>query len=193
MAREASWSVNYLAGEARRKNRRFLLVLLAVVCLVAAATAVAVTRTGGVRTEFTIVAAGSGDGAPLDAALRPPRLTERPTTSTTEPLLRSGTADEHSAAPQAIQVRHVTPEGYGCAYALAWLASHAAPGFRFVCPGYALGHQAMTCDNVNGVCPGEKIIVIAVPCAAAYMNEAHNSWIIAGLAGGSVDPYGYCH
>ena len=45
-----------------------------------------------------------------------------------------------------------------------------------------------------GVCPdGEKLIAIAVPCAAAYMNEAHNSWIIAGLAKGPIDPYGYCH
>jgi len=51
----------------------------------------------------------------------------------------------------------------------------------------------MTCENVKGVCPGEKIIVINVPCAAAYMNEAHNSWIVAGLSRGSFDPYGYCH
>lgn len=80
----------------------------------------------------------------------------------------------------------------GCAAALLWLASHAAPGFRFECPGNALGHQAMTCVNVAGICPGQKIIAIADPCPAAYMNEAHNSWVLVGLAPGRLDPYGYC-
>ena len=87
--------------------------------------------------------------------------------------------------------RESTP-GFGCSYALEWLAGHAAPGFRFECPGYALGHQAMTCDNVPGVCSGARLIVIADPCPAAYMNEANNSWILAGLRTGSLDPYGYC-
>ncbi|MBV9660552.1 MAG: hypothetical protein JO337_05280 [Acidimicrobiales bacterium] len=50
----------------------------------------------------------------------------------------------------------------------------------------------MTCDNVAGVCPNARLIAIAVPCPAAYMNEAHNSWIIAGLATGTIDPYGHC-
>jgi hypothetical protein len=50
----------------------------------------------------------------------------------------------------------------------------------------------MTCENVAGVCPGAKIIAIADPCAAAYMNEANNSWIISGLRKGTIDPYGYC-
>ena len=26
----------------------------------------------------------------------------------------------------------------------------------------------------------QRIIAIAVPCAAAYMNEAHNSWVLLG-------------
>jgi hypothetical protein len=86
-----------------------------------------------------------------------------------------------------------TPGGYGCAAALSYLAAHAAPGFIFECPGFAEGHQAMTCMNIPGVCPNEKLIAIADPCAAAYMNEAHNSWIEAGLAQGSYDPFGYCH
>ncbi|HEX4864985.1 MAG TPA: hypothetical protein VFV02_12995 [Acidimicrobiales bacterium] len=85
------------------------------------------------------------------------------------------------------------PAGYGCAAALAYLSAHSAPGFRFECPGYALGHQAMTCLNVPGVCPGYGLITIAVPCAAAYMNEAHNSWVVLGDIAGPIDPYGYCH
>lgn len=61
------------------------------------------------------------------------------------------------------------------------------------CPGWADGHQAMTCDNVAGVCPGAKVIAISVPCAAAYMNEASNSWVIIGESNAAIDPYGYCH
>jgi hypothetical protein len=96
------------------------------------------------------------------------------------------------ANPPAQTAAAVTADGYGCGPALAWLAAHAAPGFAYQCPGYALGHQAMTCENVAGVCPHSRLIVIADPCRAAYMNEAHNSWIIAGLARGPIDPYGYC-
>ena len=82
--------------------------------------------------------------------------------------------------------------GYGCAAALAYLRANAAPGFRFVCPGNANGHQAMTCLNHAPECPGTGIIAISVPCPAAYKNEAANSWIISGLRGGGIDPYGYC-
>jgi hypothetical protein len=85
-----------------------------------------------------------------------------------------------------------TPAGYGCAAALAYLSAHAAPGFTFECPGYAEGRQAMTCVNHAPECAGRKIIAIAVPCAAAYMNEAHNSWVLTGTGSG-IDPYGYCH
>jgi hypothetical protein len=82
---------------------------------------------------------------------------------------------------------------YGCGAALSYLSAHAAPGFRFECPGYALGHQAMTCVNVAGVCPGSHLIVISDPCSAAYMNEASNSWVLEGLRQAPIDPYGYCH
>ncbi len=84
------------------------------------------------------------------------------------------------------------PASDTCAAAIAYLSAHAAPGFHFECPGYALGHQAMTCVNVAGVCPGTDLIVISTVCPASYMNEAHNSWIVAGLSTGSIDPYGYC-
>jgi hypothetical protein len=81
---------------------------------------------------------------------------------------------------------------YGCGPALSYLSSHSAPGFNFQCPGYSLGHQAMTCIDVAGVCPGEKLIVITIPCQAAYMNEASNSWVLSGLRSAPIDPYGYC-
>jgi hypothetical protein len=55
-----------------------------------------------------------------------------------------------------------------------------------------MGHQAMTCRNVPGVCPGQAVIIIADPCPAAYKNEAWNSLLAVGLAWGPVDPYGAC-
>ena len=108
-------------------------------------------------------------------------------------------APKAQAVATAVQTRSTIPAAPAlagadtCSAALAYLGAHSAPGFTFECPGYALGHQAMTCVNVAGVCPGTKLIAISVVCPASYMNEAHNSWIEAGLASGSIDPYGYCH
>jgi hypothetical protein len=84
------------------------------------------------------------------------------------------------------------PAADSCSAAISYLQANSAPGFSFECPGYALGHQAMTCVNVSGVCAGEKLIVISTVCPASYMNEAHNSWVLTGLRSGSIDPYGYC-
>lgn len=83
--------------------------------------------------------------------------------------------------------------GYGCTPALAYLQAHAAPGFVFECPGWADGRQAMTCYNIAGLCAGAKLIAIATPCPAAYMNEASNSWVVVGESNAAIDPYGYCH
>lgn len=82
------------------------------------------------------------------------------------------------------------PAGYGCAAAVTYLSTHAAPGYTVVCPGYAGGHYAMTCDNLPSICPGEKVIVIADPCPVAYMNEASNSLVLSGLSDAPIDPYG---
>ena len=76
--------------------------------------------------------------------------------------------------------------------AIAYLSAHANPAFALECPGNSFGHQAMTCSFVNGYCPGRQVIAITVPCPAAYMNEAENSWILLGLRSGSIDPYGSC-
>jgi hypothetical protein len=84
------------------------------------------------------------------------------------------------------------PSGYGCGPAIAYLRVHAAPGFSFECPGWADGHQAMSCDNVPGVCLGTMVIAISTPCPAAYMNEASNSWVLLGKSDAPLDPYGYC-
>jgi hypothetical protein len=91
--------------------------------------------------------------------------------------------------------------GWGCDSALTYLATHSAPGFTASCPGPNDGHQATTTAYYsNGDVTGT--IGIEVPCPAAYMNEAHNSWVLRaqylgtsipdGL-GAVIDPYGYCH
>jgi len=50
----------------------------------------------------------------------------------------------------------------------------------------------MTCIDLPGVCPDEKLIIIAVVCPASVANEANNSWVLTGLRAGSIDPYGDC-
>lgn len=83
--------------------------------------------------------------------------------------------------------------GYGCAAALAYLSTYAAPGFWLVCPGDAKGHQAMTaCYSGASQCSDMRLIVIADPCPAAYMNEASNSWAVMGESDAPIDPYGSC-
>jgi hypothetical protein len=64
--------------------------------------------------------------------------------------------------------------------------------FALECPGYAFGRQAMTCSFAAGYCPASRVIAIAVPCPAAYMNEAENSWILLDIRPGPIDPYGFC-
>jgi hypothetical protein len=111
--------------------------------------------------------------------------------ATTAPTTAATTAPTTTTVPS-----HAATSGssgsYGCDAALAYLSAHAAPGFSFECPGYADGHQAMTCENIPGLCPGTSVIAIAVPCAAAYMNEASNSWVLTGKSDAPIDPYGYC-
>lgn len=118
-----------------------------------------------------------------------------PATSTTSALgaaVTTSTSRPVSAQARVGATAPGVPPAAGCGAALQWLSTHAAPGFRFECPGNALGHQGMTCVNLANVCPGQRIIAIADACPAAYMNEAHNSWILVGLARGRLDPYGSC-
>jgi hypothetical protein len=110
------------------------------------------------------------------------------TTPNTQPPISHKTSPVHATAVAAVPSTATS----GCAAAIVYLASHSAAGFMFRCPGYALGHQAMTCVNVTGVCPGRKEIVIAKACPASWMNEASNSWVLAGLSNRMIDPYGFC-
>jgi hypothetical protein len=83
---------------------------------------------------------------------------------------------------------------YGCAAAIAYLTAYSAPGFVIQCPAYAGGHQATTtCATTTSLCNVERLIQIADPCAAAYMNEASNSWVLIGESTAPIDPYGKCY
>ena len=135
------------------------------------------------------VAAGAG-AAPTSTA---PTTTVPPSPPTSAPRPASPPPTSPPRSNTAVDVSSGDASGYGCASAIAYLDAHAAPGYTIECPGYAEGHQAMTCDNVAGVCSGTKVIAIAVPCPAAYMNEASNSWVIDGDSHAPIDPYGYCH
>ena len=131
------------------------------------------------------------ESAPPDTTatttVAPPTVPTPPAPPPTAPVPAASPA----TAPRVLTVAPV-PGGYGCGPALAYLQAHAAPGFTFTCPGYAQGHQAMTCDNVPGVCPDAEVIAIATPCPAAYMNEASNSWVVLGRSDAPIDPYGSC-
>jgi hypothetical protein len=81
----------------------------------------------------------------------------------------------------------------GCAAAYAYLRAYAAPGFTIECPGDAGGHEAETmCISAITPCGTVRLIVIADPCPAAYMNEASNSWALIGASDAPIDPYGSC-
>jgi hypothetical protein len=101
-----------------------------------------------------------------------------------------------AAAPAPTTPSVVPPIGqataWGCGAALAYLQAYAAKGFTLECPGYAEGHEAMTCMGVAGACPTSAVIAIADPCPQAYMNEASNSYVITGVADTVIDPYGPC-
>src|SRR4051794_15851734 len=115
-----------------------------------------------------------------------------PATSTT-------TGAAATAAPPQVSATVTTtataPSGQpavamSCADALAYLASHQAPGFTDLCAdGSAFGHLGVTCVDQAGMCAGTRIVHIACPAPFVYMNEAHNSWVLTGQRTG-IDPYG---
>jgi hypothetical protein len=125
-------------------------------------------------------------------------VTTVPSTTVPTPTVPTPTVPSTTIAITALHRLVVAPPAtplqkvYGCGPALTYLAARAAPGFRFVCPGYALGHQGFTCLNIADVCPDDALIVISDPCPAAYMNEASNSWVVKGWSTAPFDPFGAC-
>ncbi len=118
-----------------------------------------------------------------------------PPSTTVPPPAPAPAPAQQAPAPEASPNPAPEPSNYGCAAALAYLSANANPEFTFECPGYADGHEAMTCVNIAGLCSGQHVIAINDPCAAAYMNEAYNSnsWSDdLGEFTRPIDPYGSC-
>lgn len=203
MAERFDNRTDYVAPRLERARRLVPVRLFAAVFVMAAVAGLGRTaarssshaRTVRIATEAPYRPSPGGEHrtvevAPETTTTSPPATTPS-TSSTTSPSATDPPTPPTTRAAAATPAA-ATITGYGCGAALAWLSTHAAPGFTFLCPGDAHGHQAMTCVNVAGYCPGERIIAIADPCPAAYMNEAHNSWVLTGMASGSLDPYGSC-
>lgn len=196
----------------RRVRRLSAMVAVTLLSLGGTVAMASATTTHATAQPSTVAAAAAYSALPAHmpkplvtttVPVTAPPTTAAPAPPTTPPTTAARPAPtsvpEQQAVAAALQTRSTTPaapslaSADSCAAALAYLGAHSAPGFSFECPGYALGHQAMTCIDVAGACPGAKLIVIADVCPASYMNEAHNSWILSGLATGAIDPYGYCH
>jgi len=112
---------------------------------------------------------------------------------------QAGRTARRGVPPQSFVVRltGLPPAGEatasGCAAALTYLDAYAAPGFVFQCPAGADGHQAATlCVSASSPCDSLRLIEIADPCPAAFMNEASNSWVLLGVSDVPIDPYGQC-
>ncbi len=102
--------------------------------------------------------------------------------------IRHPTTPPHEPPPPPTPPPTAVPASGGCAAALAHLDANAAPGFTFECPGYADGHDAMTCITEQGSCPDAAVIAIADACPQAYMNEASNAWVLIGRSNAPIDP-----
>lgn len=149
----------------------------------------------------------SGAGRIIDSGLSPVAADASAHGAATSPVREVATGGPRlrpivstaTGPPQSFvtQVTGLPPAGEatldGCAAAYAYLQAYAAPGFTFECPGDAEGHQAETmCISGSTTCGTLRLIVIADPCPAAYMNEASNSWALIGASDAPIDPYGSC-
>jgi hypothetical protein len=154
-----------------------------------------VRRTSTVEVVLAALAAGAG----CDGAARTPRTDRRPPhrvevlgEQVTRPVpARAASTTTVALAPSTTTtITRVPAVTTTCADALAYLASHQAPGFTDVCAdGSAFGHLGVTCVNQPGMCEGQRFVHIACPAPFVYMNEAHNSWTLLGRRTG-IDPFG---
>jgi hypothetical protein len=141
----------------------------------------AAARSGPERPAASTPTPGSRPTAPATAQPSPrPGATGQPSLpGATQPSSGSGaTATSSSLRPPPGSV--ASP----CAATIAGVESrglYPAPGFTVTCPGFALGHEGMTCYHVPGICPGVKEIVIADVEAFVVANEFENSRIFMGL------------
>ena len=213
-----------------RRSRRLARVLtaillaggLAALAVVAILTVPVRRASPAIRGISNAVAVHAGAPGPVTPAPVRPRIpvrsgsspVGRPAPLPTNGVVRASTpaplsAPPHAGPPPTI-VAKVNPVTAECAVALAYLATHAKPGFAHYCRPQPLrvgiAHAvAFTCVPGTGfTCPdGVAEIIIADPaCAISYENEASNSFwnfSTAGVIAPSTvqygrtwDPFGSC-
>jgi hypothetical protein len=131
----------------------------------------------------TVLGARITRDTPPDAST----ITVAPDTSTSTTTARPAPTSPSAARVASVAAATVTTS---CADALAYLATHQAPGFVDTCgDGSAQGHLGYTCADTPGRCEKQRFIRIACPAPFVYMNEAHNSWVLIGARSG-IDPFG---
>jgi hypothetical protein len=141
---------------------------------------------------------------PATTTTTAPPATTTTTAPAPAPVVLTATPPPAPVAPALPAYGHATT--WGCAAALAYLQAYAAPGFALDCPGYAEGHEAMTCLHGTAqfpdACPNGPTIAISDACPQAYMNESANSWYMTGqlsteqakfgVSYAEIDPFGAC-
>jgi hypothetical protein len=169
-----------------------------VLALAAASDAADSTTTTTTPSSTTTTTAPAPTPTPAPAV-----LASTPVASTA-PTPAPAPAAPPAPAPAVPAIGQAT--AWGCSAALAYLQTYAAPGFTLDCPGYAEGHEAMTClydtPAYPDACPNGPTIAISDPCPQAYMNESANSWNLTGqlsteqqkfgVSYADIDPFGPC-
>ena len=166
----------------------------------------AASDTAGSTTTTTAPPATTTTTAPAPTPTPTPAvLASTPVASTAPtPAPHPAPAPAPPPAPAVPAIGQAT--AWGCSAALAYLQTYAAPGFTLDCPGYAEGHEAMTClydtPAYPDACPNGHTIAISDPCPQAYMNESANSWTLTGqlsteqqkfgVSYADIDPFGPC-
>jgi hypothetical protein len=167
---------------------------------------------------LALVAASDTVGSTTTATTAPPSTTTTtaaaPTPTPTPAVLASTPVASPAPLPPPSPAPAPPPAvpaigqatAWGCSAALAYIQTYAAPGFTLDCPGYAEGHEAMTCvydtPAYPDACPNGPTIAISDPCPQAYMNESANSWNLTGqlsteqqkfgVSYADIDPFGPC-
>ncbi len=190
-----------------RGNGRRMAALCALTCAALCAVGALAIPTGAQPAGVSDRTAPTGQWAASLTASPPSTTTTSTTTSTTTTTTSTTTTTTSTTTTTTLPVQsfvqptaapdELPPPGqataYGCAAAQQYIAAYAAPDFWLACPAYSRGHQASTvCESTTSPCSVLRIITISDPCAAAYMNEASNSWVLLGLSDAPLDPYGMC-
>jgi hypothetical protein len=162
-----------------------------IACALAVCGIAALAMGLGTQPTSQMVATHGSYALPGSVRTRTIVRSDTPSVTPTTSVPAASTATPTTAASGVPALGAATARG--CAAALAYLNAHAAPGFTLECPAFSQGHQASTrCVSQSSPCDQQRVITIADPCPAAYMNEASNSWVLMGESNAPIDPYGRC-